>query len=232
MGGKSSKSTEKTVLGTTTTSNPYVTSTTNDNGTVTNFQNGNALETIYNSVNNNIAGLLNEYLNPSLNSITNQSKLNAFQNTLNNQMRYNMENNIVNPLSQRNMLRSSQATNLYNTAANQVAGQIANYASELLADSRNETASIINNLLNAYMQGYNVVNNNQAQSLTTSQSNATKTTESKQNTSPIEWVKLVSDLIGSINPSNIFGSLKTLEGTQYKSNTDLAIKKLDKSQSL
>lgn len=114
-----------------------------------------------------------------------------------------MENNIVNPLSQRNMIRSSQATNLYNTAANQAAGQIANYASELLADSRSETANIINTLLNAYMQGYNVIKDNQTQSLDTSKSNATKTSESKQNTSAAEWMSGISSLIKAISPEGL-----------------------------
>lgn len=228
MGGKSTKTTDKTVLGTTTTSNPYVTSTTNNNGTTTNFQSGSALETIYNSVNNNIAGLLNEYLNPTLNSTTNQAKLNAFQNTLNNQMKYNMENNIVNPLSQRNMLRSSQATNLYNQAAAQTNAQIANYANDLLANAQNETAAVINNLLNAYMQGYNVVNNNQTTSLDTSKANATKTSEKKENTSALEWVNGISSLISSINPANMLGSKLTFEGTKYKADKELDAKKIEK----
>ena len=64
-----------------------------------------------------MGSLLNEYLNPTLNSTTNQAKLNAFTNTLNTQTKKNLENNIINPLSNRNMIRSSQATDLYNNLA-------------------------------------------------------------------------------------------------------------------
>lgn len=192
MGGSSkSKNTVSTTYGNTTTSNPYVTSNTNNKGTTTKFKNGTAFDTIYQNVNQNIGNLLNEYLNPTLNSTTNQAKLKSFENTLNNQMYSNMENNIVNPLTQRNMIRSSQATDLYNNASKNMASEIANYTNNLLANSQSETANLINNLLNAYMQGYNIVSNNQAQSLDTSQGNATTTQNTKNSTteSLMDWLK-------------------------------------------
>lgn len=195
MGGSSkNNSTQNTTLGNTTTSNPYVTSTTNNAGTTTNFQNGTALKTIYDNVNQNIGNLLNEYLNPTLNSTTNQAKLKSFQTNLNNQMYANMENNIINPLTKRNMIRSSQATDMYNNASKQATNEMANYVNNLLADSQDNTANMINNLLNAYMQGYNVISNNQAQSLNTSKSNASKQTSSTQkNTdSALDWLNFVN----------------------------------------
>ena len=79
--GKSSQTTTK-VYGNTTTSNPYASSTTNNSGTTSSFVQGSALDTVYNFVNKNMDSLLNEYLNPSLNSTTNQAKLNSFTNTL------------------------------------------------------------------------------------------------------------------------------------------------------
>lgn len=175
MGKKSTKTTSKTVYGNTTTTNPYVTSQTNNQGTVTAFNKGTAFDTINNFVNNNMGNLLNQYLNPSLDSTTNQAKMNSYINNLNTETSKNIENNIINPLSNRNMIRSSQAGNLYNNLANTNASNIANYTNELLANSQDETADLLGNLMLLYMNGYNAINNNQQQSLSTSQGNATKT---------------------------------------------------------
>lgn len=175
MGKKSKSTSSKTIYGTTTTTNPYVTSTTNNSGTTSNFISGTALDTVNKFVNNNMGQLLQEYLNPTLNSVTNQAKMNSFMNTLNNSSYSNLENNIINPLSKRNMVRSSQATNMYNNLAQNNAGQIANYANELLSTSQKDTASLLTNLMLWYMNGYNVLNDTQKQSLSTSQGNATKT---------------------------------------------------------
>ena len=175
MGKKSTKTTSKTVYGNTTTTNPYVTSQTNNQGTVTAFNKGTAFDTINNFVNNNMGNLLKQYLNPSLDSTTNQAKMNSYINNLNTETSKNIENNIINPLSNRNMIRSSQAGNLYNNLANTNASNIANYTNELLANSQDETADLLGNLMLLYMNGYNAINNNQQQSLSTSQGNATKT---------------------------------------------------------
>lgn len=175
MGKKSGKSTSQTIYGNTTTTNPYVTSQTTNEGTTSSFNKGSAFDTISNFVNNNMSNLLDEYLNPSLNSVTNQAKINSFVDTLNTQSAKSLENNIVNPLSQRNMIRSSQATNLYNNLAQNNANQIGAYANELLANSQSDTANMLANLMLLYMNGYNVLSDTQKQSLTTSQGNATKT---------------------------------------------------------
>lgn len=182
MGSQSSKT--KTVYGNTTTSNPYATATTNNSGTTTSFKEGTALDSVYNFVNKNVDSLLEEYLNPNLNSTTNQAKLNAFTNTLNNQARNSLENNIINPLSNRNMVRSSQATDLYKNLSDSTTSSLSSYINDLLAASQDNTASVINNLLSAYMQGYDVISNMQNQSLATSQGNATRTTTTSS--SPLE----------------------------------------------
>lgn len=174
MGKKSKKTTSRTVYGSTTTTNPYVTSKTNNSGTVSSFNNGTALNSINNFVNQNMNQLLNEYLNPTLNSTTNKAKMDAFTNALSNASSAYMENNIINPLSKRNMIRSSQATDMYNNMSQNNMNQIANYAQELLANSQDDTASMLANLMLLYMNGYNVLNDTQRQSLSTSQGNATK----------------------------------------------------------
>lgn len=122
--------------------------------------------------------LLDEYLNPNLNSTTNQAKLNAYTNKLNSETYKNLENNIINPLSNRNMVRSSQATDLYKNLSDQNASSLSSYINDLLADSQENTASMMNNLLAAYMQGYNVISDMQNQSLQTSAGNGTTTTNS------------------------------------------------------
>ena len=174
MGKKSNKTSSKTVYGSTTTTNPYVTSQTTNKGTVSVFNPGTAYDTLNNFVNTNTEKLLDEYLNPSLYSVTNQAKINSFMNSLNSQTNQNLENNIINPLSNRNMIRSSQATNMYNNLAQTNASQIAEYNNQLLANSQNETAKVIGNLLLWYLNGYNAIANNQQQSLATSQGNANK----------------------------------------------------------
>lgn len=183
MGKKSTKTTSKTVYGNTTTTNPYLTSQTTNKGTVTTFNPGTAYDTLNNFVNKNTEKLLDEYLNPTLNSVTNQAKINSFMNSLNSQTAQNLENNIINPLSERNMIRSSQATNMYNNLAQTNASQIADYNNQLLASSQNDTAKMLGNLLLWYLNGYNVVANNQQQSLATSQGNANKSQSSTSNSS-------------------------------------------------
>ena len=180
MGKKSTQTTTQTQYGKTTTSNPYAIATTTNDGTEAYFQPGTALDSVYNYVNNNINSLLDEYLNPSLNSTTNQAKLNSYISNLNRQSYNNLENNIINPLSKRNMIRSSQATDLYKNLSNKNADSLSSYINELLAESQNNTASIINDLLKAYMQGYTVLSNMQGQSLATSQGNSTRTSTSSQ----------------------------------------------------
>lgn len=180
MGKQSQNSTSTTskIYGNTTTNNPYASATTNNSGTTANFQPGTALDSIYNFVNKNMDSLLDEYLNPNLNSTTNQAKLNAYTNKLNSETYKNLENNIINPLSNRNMVRSSQATDLYKNLSDQNASSLSSYINDLLADSQENTASMMNNFLAAYMQGYNVISDMQNQSLQTSAGNGTTTTNS------------------------------------------------------
>lgn len=178
MGKKSSSTTSSTVYGNTTTTNPYVTSKTDNSGTVSSFIDGTAVDSINKFVNKNMDQLLNEYLNPTLNSVTNQAKLNSFINTLNSKSALALENNIINPLSRRNMIRSSQATNMYNNLAQNNANQVSNYAQELLVNSQKDTAAMLYNLMLMYMNGYNILDSTQKQSLQTSAGNATSTNSS------------------------------------------------------
>ena len=197
MGGNSNKTTtkSKTTYGNTTTSNPYVQATTTNNGTTAGFQPGSALETVYNFVNGNISSMLDDYLNPNINSVTNQARLKAFTKNLNSSSRQSLENNIINPLSSRNMLRSSQATDLYRNLSNQQTASLEDYINDLLSTAQNESASMINNLLQMYMQGYSAISDVSDKSLHTSSGNATRTSESAT-TSDSDLNRMITKLLG------------------------------------
>ncbi len=195
--GKKSQSTS-TVYGNTTTKNPYASATTNNSGTTSSFNEGTALNSVYNFVNNNIDSLLNEYLNPSLNSTTNQAKLNSYTNTLSSEMSKTLENDIINPLSNRNMIRSSQATDLYKNLSDTATNSLATYINDLLAESQSNTAGVINNLLSAYMQGYDVISDMQDQSLKTSAGNSTTTSTSGSLSSSLTSSNQIVNLLGTL----------------------------------
>lgn len=163
---------------TTTTSNPYVTSTTNNRGTTTKFQNGSALSTVNNFTNNNIDRLLNEYLNPSINTTQNQALLGQYQKNLESETNKSLQNNIIAPLTRRNMIRSSQATDLYNNLSKNNNDAISDYTAQLLSNSQNTTENTLNTLMNYIFQTGNLFNSNQALSLNTSSGNGTTNTKS------------------------------------------------------
>jgi hypothetical protein len=182
--GKKSESTTRTVYSNTTTKNPYAFAKTDNSGTVAGFQDG-ALNSVYQFVNKNIESLLDEYINPTLNSTTNQAKLNSFINTLNQQTSANLENNIINPLSKRNMIRSSQANDLYRNLASQNVSAVSDYANNLLSSSQENTAKMLANLFSYYMQGANYLADMQKQSLQTSSGNASTYTNGDGNNSEL-----------------------------------------------
>ena len=160
-GNTSSESSSKVDPRATSLSNPYYTTKTDANGnTKTSFAPGTAGETSYNFVNKNISGLLDQYLNPTLDSATNQAKIASF----NKQQQSNLQNNIINPLANSNMIRSSQATNMYNNLSN----QSADYANDLIANNQNDTWNLINNLVSLYTLGYQGIGNEQNTSIQSS----------------------------------------------------------------
>ena len=195
--GKQSQTTS-TVYGNTTTSNPYASATTTNNGTVASLNDGTALSSIYNFVNKNVDSLLNEYLNPSLNSTTNQAKINSYVNTMNSQTRKNLENNIINPLSNRNMVRSSQATDMYKNLSSTNVNAFASFLNDLLANSQTETGNVLNNLMNQYQKGYDVISDMQKQSLNTSKGNATTSTKVGSGSSNMNMAGDAVNILGSL----------------------------------
>ena len=207
MGGKSASTTantqthSQTTLGNTTTSNPYVTSTTTNNGTTSSFAPGSAFDSINTFVNDNITSLLQNYMNPTIDDPTSQAKLNSFTKNLNEESQKSFENNIINPLSNRNMIRSSQATDMYNQMQENINDSLADYTMELLSSSQENAASMLSNLMNIYLSGYNVISNNQAQSLGTSSANAQKdssataATSSQQDANAMDYINIAQSLL-------------------------------------
>lgn len=176
--GKSSSNTSSSSSSTPTfanlnMTNPYYTTKVDKKGNVTNdFVKGSAGETAYNFVNDNISGLLDSYLKPSLDSVQNRARLAAF----NKQQQSNLQNNIINPLADRNMIRSSQATNMYNNLSNQAA----DYANNLLASSQDDSWNMINNLMNLYATGYTGANSDESTALKAAVGNKSTTNSSSK----------------------------------------------------
>lgn len=174
MGGGSnsnSSSTSKTTYSASSQNNPFYQSSTDKKGNTTvKFAKGSAGETAYNYVNENISGLLNDYLKPSLDSVTNRAKLDAFNKT----QQANLQNNIINPLANNGMIRSSQATNLYKDLSN----QSADYGKQLISESQDNTWNMINNLISMYTQAYTGASNEEGQSINSSLGAGTTTSKS------------------------------------------------------
>lgn len=182
MGGGSdstSHNNSRTEYSNTTTSNPYVTSKTTNDGTTTKFTNNNILNQLYKQSNKDFARLYDELVNPNYNSQQNQAKLKAYTDTMNSETQKALENNIIYPLAQRNMLRSSQASDLYRDLANQQTKGIQDFENQLVANSPT-AQDALTNIMNMVFQGYNVLQGNQAQSLQTSAGNAYKEGYSRQ----------------------------------------------------
>lgn len=186
-GSSSSVSVNSSKYSDTTTKNPYVTSRTTNKGTTTDFQPNTSLSDIFNFTNSSVGDLLNQYLNPTTENPVQQAQLEQYQRNLNESTRQALENNVIAPLAQRNMIRSSQATDLYNTLNKENQKSLDEYNTQLLTNSRKETEDMINTLMNLVYQGWNVVNGNQAQSLNTSSGNKTTTTTTNGNSSSNGW---------------------------------------------
>lgn len=158
MGGSSKSetgSTTSTSYRPTTLNNPFSTSNVTKKGKInTNFKDGTASRTTFDFVNNNLQSLLDSYMNPSLEDPVIQADLNKFNQT----QQQNLQNNIISPLASNNMLRSSQATNMYNNLSN----QSADYTNDLIANSRDMIGAMLDRFTNMYSNAYQGMANDQA----------------------------------------------------------------------
>lgn len=174
MGGSSESSSSSKTTPTyikTTQKNPYyITKTDAKGNTTSRFVNGSAGQQLYNYANDNIKRLLYEYEHPSLDTAVNQAKLNQFNKT----QQQNLQNNIISPLARNNMVRSSQATNMYNNLSN----QSADYTNSLIANSQAETKALLDYLMDAYTRGYTGIASEENTSLNASRGNTTNTNSS------------------------------------------------------
>ena len=163
MGGK--KSAPK--FQETTSTSPYATATSKQNGTDVKL---NSFLTNTNAwVEKSLPGLYNQLLNPSLDNPVTKAKADLFNNTFTEASNKAFENNLINPLSNRNMLRSSASTNMYNNFAKDQNDTISQFNNQLIAENTQDTSNLINQLMNIYLLGANL--SNQAVSTAQKQSN-------------------------------------------------------------
>ena len=152
---------------TTTSSSPYATATSTKNGTTVKL---NDFLTNTNSwVESNMPSLYNQLLNPSLDNPVTKAKSDLFNQSFSEASNKAFENNLINPLSNRNMVRSSAATNMYNNFAKDQNDTISQFNNQLIADNTQDTSNLINQLMNIYLLGANL--SNQAVSTAQKQSN-------------------------------------------------------------
>jgi hypothetical protein len=162
MGGKKAPGFQST-----TSTSPYATATSTANGTTVKL---NDFLTNTNSwVENNLPSLYNQLLNPSLDNATTRAKSNLFNQAFSEASNKAFENNLINPLAKRNMLRSSQATDMYNQFSKDQNDTVAQFNNQLIADNTQDTSNLINQLMNIYLLGANL--GNQAVSTAQKQSN-------------------------------------------------------------
>ena len=179
MGKGSSSSTDSTtqnIYGNTTTKNPFFNSSTDSKGnTVTKFAGSNAqmYKNLQNSLNNSLASLSGAGLDASA-----QAYVNQMQNQLNKQSQQYMQNNIISPLVRNNMVRSSQATDMYNNMYNQNSELMRDYNDKALQDAYTRNLNLYNTLFDNYSKLYQGVASNQNTSLNASSGNKKTTTSS------------------------------------------------------
>lgn len=152
---------------TTTSTSPYATATSTKNGTTVKL---NDFLTNTNAwVEGSLPGLYHQLLNPSLDNPVTKAKSDLFNQSFSEASNKAFENNLINPLANRNMVRSSAATNMYNNFAKDQNDTISQFNNQLIADNTQDTSNLINQLMNIYLLGANL--SNQAVSTAQKQSN-------------------------------------------------------------
>lgn len=163
MGGKS----KAPAFQSTTSTSPYATATSTSSGT--NVKLNDFLTNTNAWVEKTMPGLYNQLVNPSLDNPVTKAKSNLFNDAFKESSKVAFENNLINPLSDRNMMRSSASTDMYNNFAKDQNDTISSFNNQLIADNTQDTSNLINQLMNIYMLGANL--GNQAVSTAQKQSN-------------------------------------------------------------
>ena len=163
MGGKS----KAPAFQSATSTSPYATATSTSSGT--NVKLNDFLTNTNAWVEKTMPGLYNQLINPSLDNPVTKAKSNLFNDAFKESSKVAFENNLINPLSDRNMMRSSASTDMYNNFAKDQNDTISSFNNQLIADNTQDTSNLINQLMNIYMLGANL--GNQAVSTAQKQSN-------------------------------------------------------------
>lgn len=138
---------------TTTSINPYTSAIVNKNGSSYTL---NPFLTSQNTmVENTLPMLYQQLLNPSLDNSITKAKKELFQQTFDAESNREFENNI-NKLTQRGLIRSSAVNDMINNFNKYKNNEIANFNKTLLVENTQDTANLINILLNQYLLGANL----------------------------------------------------------------------------
>lgn len=216
MGGKKAPGFQST-----TSTSPYATATSTANGTTVKL---NDFLTNTNSwVENNLPSLYNQLLNPSLDNATTRAKSNLFNQAFSEASNKAFENNLINPLAKRNMLRSSQATDMYNQFSKDQNDTVAQFNNQLIADNTQDTSNLINQLMNIYLLGANL--GNQAVSTAQKQSNQVSNYQlnafnSEQAANSALWSNLTSLGNSAIGAGGSIASAALLSDKNIKENIE------------
>ncbi len=138
----------------TTSTNPYATGKASGSGS--SYELNNFLTDTNKYVESSMPGLYNQLLNPSLDNPTTKARSDLFYKTFNEDAKKSFENNLINPLSSRNMMRSSVATDLGNKFQKDSTDAISTFDNSLIANNSADTSNLINTLMNLYLTGSNL----------------------------------------------------------------------------
>lgn len=138
----------------TTSTSPYATGKASNSGS--SYELNDFLTNTNKAVESSMPGLYNQLLNPSLDNATTKARSDLFYKTFNEDAKKSFENNLINPLSSRNMMRSSVATDLGNKFQKDSTDAISTFNNSLIANNTADTSNLISTLMNLYLTGANL----------------------------------------------------------------------------
>lgn len=205
----------------TTSTSPYATATSTASGT--NVKLNDFLTNTNAWVEKTLPGMYNQLINPSLDNPVTKAKANLFNDAFTESSKTAFENNLINPLSDRNMIRSSASTDMYNNFAKDQNDTISSFNNQLIADNTQDTSNLINQLMNIYMLGANL--GNQAVSTAQKQSNQVSNYQlnawnSEQQANQAMWNNLTSLGNTAIGTAGKVGSAMILSDRRAKENIE------------
>ncbi len=131
-----------------TSSNPYATARVSGTGSY--YKLNDFLTNQNSTIEQAVPVLYERLMNPTINDPVSLARRQAFTNAFNIQAQNAFENNLINPLSERRMLRSSLLNDITNNLQARQTEQVPKFNNNLLANSIDDTQSLINFYMNQY----------------------------------------------------------------------------------